>query len=56
MEMQIGQTVTLGSVTGVVVDIKDVGSSRRVTLQVAENKMAVVTLKKPEGLGEMRLG
>jgi hypothetical protein len=54
--MQIGEKVTLGSVTGVVVEIKDDGNQRRVTLQVAENKMAVVTLKKPEGLGEMRLG
>lgn len=53
--MEIGQTVTLGSVTGVIVKLDDTGNVRRVTLQVAENKMAVVTLKKPEGLGEMRL-
>lgn len=54
--MEIGETVTLGSVTGVVVKIDDTGNTRRVTLQVNENKMAVVTLKKPAGLGEMRLG
>lgn len=54
--MEIGESVTLGSVTGVVVKIDDTGNVRRVTLQVNENKMAVVTLKRPEGLGEMRLG
>jgi hypothetical protein len=54
--MEIGEKVTLGSVTGTVVDIQDNGSTQRVTLQVNETKMAVVTLKKPEGLGEMRLG
>ena len=54
--MEIGQLIKLGSVTGTIVKIDDTGNVRRVTLQVAENKMAVVTLKKPEGLGEMRLG
>jgi preprotein translocase subunit YajC len=53
--MQVGEVVTLGSVTGTIVKIDDTGNVRRVTMQVAENKMAVVTLKKPEGLGEMRL-
>lgn len=53
--MEIGQTATFGAITGIIVKVEDVGNLRRVTLQVAENKMAVVTLKKPEGLGEMRL-
>lgn len=53
--MKVGETATFGSITGVIVEIKDDGNQRRVTLQVAENKMAIVTLKKPEGLGEMRL-
>lgn len=54
--MEIGEYVTLGSVSGTVVKIDDAGNTRRVTLEISDSKMAVVTLKKPVGLGEMRLG
>jgi hypothetical protein len=54
--MEVGEYVTLGSVSGTIVRIDDAGNTRRVTLEVSGNKMAVVTLKKPDGLGEMRLG
>lgn len=55
--MEIGQKITLGQVTGIIIDIQDNGNTRRVSLQVNENKVAVVTLNRPpQGLGEMRLG
>lgn len=55
--MEVGETVTLGSVTGKIVQIQDLGNMRRVTLQVNENKMAVVTLERgAPGLDQMRLG
>ena len=56
--MQVGETVTLGSVTGEILEIIEVGDTKRVKLLVSENKVAVVTLKKPtaEKLDTMRLG
>ena len=56
--MQVGETVTLGSVTGEILEIIEINDTKRVKLLVSENKVAVVTLKKPtaEALDNMRLG
>lgn len=56
--MEIGETVTLGSVTGKVIEIIELGDSKRIKLEVSQDKVAVVTMKKPtlEALNNMRLG
>lgn len=56
--MEVGETVTLGSVTGEVLEIIELNDTKRVKLLVSENKVAVVTLKKAtaESLDNMRLG
>jgi hypothetical protein len=56
--MEIGETVTLGSVTGKIIEIVELNDSKRIKLEVSEDKVAVVTLKKPtlEALNNMRLG
>jgi preprotein translocase subunit YajC len=56
--MELGQTVTAGGVVGVVIEIHETDSEKRVKLRTAEGSIAIITYfsAKTVGLDSMKLG
>lgn len=56
--MELGQTVTAGGVVGVVVEIHETDTEKKVKLRTAEGAVAIITYfsAKSAGLDSMKLG
>jgi preprotein translocase subunit YajC len=56
--MELGQTVTAGGVVGVVIEIHETDTEKRIKLRTAEGSIAIITYfsAKTAGLDSMKLG
>jgi preprotein translocase subunit YajC len=56
--MELGQTVTAGGVVGVVIEIHETDTEKRIKVRTAEGSVAIITYfsAKTAGLNSMKLG
>jgi preprotein translocase subunit YajC len=56
--MELGQTVTAGGIVGVVIEIHETDTEKKIKLRTAEGSIAIVTYQvaKAAGLDSMKLG
>jgi preprotein translocase subunit YajC len=56
--MELGQTVTAGGVVGVIIEIHETDTEKRIKIRTAEGSIAIITYfsAKTAGLDSMKLG
>jgi hypothetical protein len=56
--MELGQTVTAGGVKGVIIEIHETDTEKRIKLRTTEGSIAIITYysAKTAGLDSMKLG